>query len=557
MLALVDKSLLWPLEGEEDPPRFRMLQLLREFGLECLEQAGETEVSREAHAAYYLWLAEQSLPVRDPVNQKHWHDRLEQERDNLRAALSWSLEGAQREGEAGQLSEEQALRLCLALTPFWLRRGYFREARTFFERTLENRASAGPALWAETLSQLADLEMLQDDYASAEAHLAEGLALYESVGDKRGKAHGLLGFARLALRRCEWETVRARVAETVMLCQEVGENSWRAYALILSARASMLQGEYRQGQALLEESLRFYQAAEDADALWSLTWLAHLLWLSNQDLARATALAEQCLEGWREIEGQKRSAYLLNILGHLHLKRDEVAQARARFEQGLAIAQETRDRAMTAEILLGLARVNLLQEDLLNASRLCQQSITLLRAIDSWQILPRALEIWGIVLLRMGEPMRAVQLWGAALARREVLGIPRPPIEQETYERAVREGHAQLGEKTFTETMTQGKDMTLEELLAIGSSATSEVLLPQGVSSPSPSAPPPFSLAGLTVREEEVLRLAAQGLTNAQMAERLVISPRTVNTHLTSIYSKIGVTSRVAATRYAIEHHLV
>ena len=63
--------------------------------------------------------------------------------------------------------------------------------------------------------------------------------------------------------------------------------------------------------------------------------------------------------------------------------------------------------------------------------------------------------------------------------------------------------------------------------------------------------------AGLTARELEVLRLLAQGLTDTQAAEQLVISPRTVNFHLTSIYSKLGVSSRSAATRYAIEQHLV
>src|SRR5438067_1739506 len=62
---------------------------------------------------------------------------------------------------------------------------------------------------------------------------------------------------------------------------------------------------------------------------------------------------------------------------------------------------------------------------------------------------------------------------------------------------------------------------------------------------------------GLTAREVEVLRLVAQGLTDAQVAEQLVISPRTVNTHLTAIYGKIGVSSRSTATRYAIEHHLI
>ena len=67
----------------------------------------------------------------------------------------------------------------------------------------------------------------------------------------------------------------------------------------------------------------------------------------------------------------------------------------------------------------------------------------------------------------------------------------------------------------------------------------------------------PTYSAGLTAREVEVLRLVAQGLTDAQVAEQLVISPRTVNFHLTSIYRKLGVSSRAAATRYAIEHHLV
>ena len=74
---------------------------------------------------------------------------------------------------------------------------------------------------------------------------------------------------------------------------------------------------------------------------------------------------------------------------------------------------------------------------------------------------------------------------------------------------------------------------------------------------PGPPGKLPSYPAGLTAREVEVLRLVAQGLTDAQVAEQLVISPRTVNFHLTSIYSKLGVSSRSAATRYAMEQHLV
>ncbi|MFL5654135.1 MAG: response regulator transcription factor, partial [Ktedonobacteraceae bacterium] len=61
----------------------------------------------------------------------------------------------------------------------------------------------------------------------------------------------------------------------------------------------------------------------------------------------------------------------------------------------------------------------------------------------------------------------------------------------------------------------------------------------------------------LTQREIKVLHLLVQGMTNAQIAEKLIIVPRTVNTHLTSIYSKLGVTSRATATHFAVQHQLV
>ena len=98
--------------------------------------------------------------------------------------------------------------------------------------------------------------------------------------------------------------------------------------------------------------------------------------------------------------------------------------------------------------------------------------------------------------------------------------------------------------------------MTPEQVLA----ARGSVTLPQPLASQSTAVPltkSPRYPAGLTAREVEILRLVAQGLTDAQVAEELVISRRTVNWHLTSIYSKLGVTSRSAASRYMIEHHLV
>ena len=146
-------------------------------------------------------------------------------------------------------------------------------------------------------------------------------------------------------------------------------------------------------------------------------------------------------------------------------------------------------------------------------------------------------------------------MWGTAEALREAMGTPLPPVYRADYERAVAAARTQLGEKFFVTAWVQGHNMTLEQALAAQTAVRGSISA-EPLSTPPAKSPPTYP-AGLTAREVEVLRLLATGLTDAQIAEHLVISPRTVNNHLTSIYSKIQVSSRAAATRYAMEHQLV
>src|SRR2546421_594908 len=160
------------------------------------------------------------------------------------------------------------------------------------------------------------------------------------------------------------------------------------------------------------------------------------------------------------------------------------------------------------------------------------------------------------VAAAQGELRWAAQLWGAAEALREEMAFPLLPADRAGYERAVTAAQAQLGVQAFTAAWAQGRNMTMEQVLA----AQGPVTIPEessGMLRPTTAKTPPTYPAGLTTREVEVLRLVAQGLTDAQVAAQLVVSPRTVNFHLTSIYAKIGVSSRSAATRYAVEHHLI
>jgi DNA-binding NarL/FixJ family response regulator len=150
-----------------------------------------------------------------------------------------------------------------------------------------------------------------------------------------------------------------------------------------------------------------------------------------------------------------------------------------------------------------------------------------------------------------------VRLSGAAEALCKAINGVLPPAVRAMQEFTIAAARAQLGEEVFTAALAEGRTMTPEQALAAQGPVTIPATAPAGPPSVPHVAKAPTYPAGLTAREVEVLRLVTQGLTDAQVAEQLVISPRTVNFHLSSIYGKIGVSSRAAATRYAIEQKLV
>jgi len=159
------------------------------------------------------------------------------------------------------------------------------------------------------------------------------------------------------------------------------------------------------------------------------------------------------------------------------------------------------------------------------------------------------------VLAAQGEPVRAVMLWGAVESFREAMGRSIPLVERASYERVVAVVRAQLSEQAFAAIWAEGRTMTPEQALVAERRTTMPLSLDAVSTGPLSTAP--IYPAGLSGREVEVLRLIAEGLTNAQIADQLVISPLTVNTHVRSIYNKLEVSSRSAATRFAMQHHLV
>ena len=173
------------------------------------------------------------------------------------------------------------------------------------------------------------------------------------------------------------------------------------------------------------------------------------------------------------------------------------------------------------------------------------------------------LEIKGLLPTTRGRSRNATQLNGAASALRAAAGTPLPPNERAFYEHAVAAVRADLNETAFAKAWAEGQAMTLEQAMAAAFAVREQCTPPQepptALTSPtlSQAGASRTNLFGLTARELEVLQLVTLGLTDAQIAEKLVISPRTAEAHVRSLLNKLGVNSRTAATRFALAHQLV
>jgi DNA-binding CsgD family transcriptional regulator len=251
-----------------------------------------------------------------------------------------------------------------------------------------------------------------------------------------------------------------------------------------------------------------------------LTGLATLA-LLEQDYRSAGQLAEECHRLAREIGEKWFVAHSLRNLGYVARYESDVGQAAARFRESLALNREIGAKHGILQALIGLAGLTTGEVG---------------RSEDAEQ---------------------AVRLLAAAEALNATLKTSMMVLDRVEHDRQTTALRAALGEEAFAAAWEAGQALTLEEAVAeaeqVSAPGPTDARTQTAIHAPSAAAFP----AGLTEREVEVLRLVAQGLTSARVAEQLVISPVTVSTHLRNIYGKLGVNSRGAAIRFAVERGLV
>jgi predicted ATPase/DNA-binding SARP family transcriptional activator len=294
LASLVDKSLV-ERRGSEEDARFTMLETVREYANERLEESGEADFRRRRHADHFLGLAEEAEPELKGENAAAWLVRLDAELDNFRAALAWA-------GAAGAVEVE--LRLASALEVQWRLRGHLSEGRRSLEGALSRSGEAPAAVRAKALNTAAIFVHRQGEHGLAKGFLEEALALYRELGDDREIARMLSNLGSVALLEGNSERATALYEETIPLFRDAGDD--RGLMITLSNLASIANagGDHVRGRTLGEEGLAVARRVGDKDQVS----------VSLHNLGRAD------LRQGRHIEAGRRFAESLGLAVELGYK---------------------------------------------------------------------------------------------------------------------------------------------------------------------------------------------------------------------------------------------
>src|SRR5215210_4180376 len=330
--SLVDESLLKQEEGVGGEPRFVMLETIHEFAREKLQESEESEDIERLHSEYFLALAEEAEPAVEGSQQPVWLERLEEEHDNMRRALSWSLGQGQ--------DSELALRMGAALGEFWYLRGYFGEGRRWLEDALAKSGRTPTAARARALQRVSWLALLQGDLDRAEEASKEGLGLEGVELFRTGGQDSIAADLQRVLgmvvgTRGELERETELLEESLALSREAGSLRGVAGSIFILGISWRTRGDLERATRLLEEALTMFRETGDQALIASVLTHLGFTFLFQGDLERATATSEEAAAMFRV---QKHTSYLadaLNNLGWVALLRGDSERARALYAESI------------------------------------------------------------------------------------------------------------------------------------------------------------------------------------------------------------------------------
>ncbi|MGN6168643.1 MAG: helix-turn-helix transcriptional regulator, partial [Solirubrobacteraceae bacterium] len=605
LTLLVDKSLV-VAENTGGRTRYRLLETVRQYALEKLAESGDADAVRTRHRDHYTAIAALlDAPARTDYDRRV--EQAEEEMDNLLAAFVWSLEA----GDVGR-----SLELATSLQPLWLTRGRSREGLAWLDAALRGDAPDLDVADSVRARALADKAVL-DAWVAARSSMdqaKQALAIARGLDDTALMARALTACGLVA-GYSDRDVAQSYFAEAIGLARAIGDR-WRlSQILALQAQGMAVAGDPLAARAVAEEGRDLADAIGDKSNSRQCRFWLGLTQGAGGDLAgsieRLGDVAAECEtahdEMWRVISLGSRGTFLAyrgeaesaraaaeatleageglgemfvglgyQIMAVAALAAGDGAQAQEACEAAskhmsvvgemgamwrywgaeaalaggdLAAARAWADEAVSATkgcylswALTGRARVLMAHGEPRQAESDAHDALTRAAETHVHGCVPDPLEILADLACEAGSHREATRLFGAAQSIRQRTGVVRFKVYEPGYQASVTALRDALGESDFDATWAEGAALSTEEAIAYAQRGHGERKRPAS------------GWESLTPAERDVVRLVSEGLANKDIAARLFVSPRTVQNHLTHVYTKLGLTSRMQLAQEAARH---
>jgi predicted ATPase/DNA-binding CsgD family transcriptional regulator len=566
--------------GTTSDDRYQLPDTMREFGAELLHAAGAAAAVRvrARHRDYYLRLAEQAAAGSMTAGQTAWLNRLRTETANLRVALDFSFTA--QSSTSGASSTPQAsstpraasapsaspaaqasstargevpasLRLTRALLPYWLMTGQFTEGRRWHDRAV--------SLAPESASQSVRRQAREAESASqsVRGQAREAESASQSVRGQAQEAESATQSVRGQAREAESasQSVRGQAREAESASQSVRGQArealsrGNAWAVFGAGVLAVQQGDFAAGGPLLTRAAELAEATGDEDLAAHVADARGMLAFYSGDLPTAQAEFEAALAvseraGFTDPTALVTYSRLASVC-LLTLERDRAVKL---CEECLRRCDELGEQWARGTALWTRGAARRLSGDNVAAIEDALACLRIKEDLGDLHTIAMSFDLLSACLVAAHDYERTAVLHGASERLWTLLNAPalRGPAYAETRKSAADTARNSLGEERFDALMGHGYTVSLPVALAVAKGEA-------------PAAPPGDPVVpgtgtrALTRRETEIAGLVADGLGNREIAERLYLSKRTVDSHVEHIFSKLGFSSRAQLTAWVAE----
>ena len=522
--------------GQTGTNRFRMLETIRAFAHEQLVEAGELDAVASQQARYLGDVAYTATAAFGGPAHPMALTTIEQEMDNLLAAIELT-------GRLGLAND--ALRLCVALWPAWNIMGLFAEGAERLESVLARAGNnQANSVVAEALIGSGTLHARLAALVVARARAQEALELWSSLGVPRGQARALDLLGLIEQRSGHVENAHAQHERALQIWRAQNDSTGAARSLTALGQLANVRGDRTLAEQLYTEAWEQSRGSADLDLETTLLLdLGELAGRTGQ-YAQSVGFFERALAASEQLADPDRTAAIIANLAEVRVQTGNPARAMAEASDAVARYRSLGNRSHLADALYILATAQIATGENAAGLTALREALAIYAELGNDIYIAETVQAIVDVANRLGASRAAARWLGASAAIQERAGVA--PYAHFDFA-GVREAiETALGTALLEEEMATGASMSVSQLVFDVLHHAEPLAPPASEPQNSPRSP------GLTARQLDVLRLVVDGYSNRQIAERLQISERTVERHLSSTYSALDVERRSAAVAAAI-----